>query len=132
MCLFNSGENARATGAMYMAGFVIECLLKALLLERHPNLQARIDRAKVSKSDATVHQLLFSHELDSMLAFLPEVRKKLGTMGEVSGEAAWRRLRAICEQWTVYARYSPKRATREEARRFLETISEVKEWLKQL
>lgn len=130
ICLFNSRENARATGAMYMGGFVIECLLKALLLERHPNLRARVDRAKASKSDAAVHRLLFGHELDAMLAFLPEVRRKFGAMEE--GKARWGRFRAICEQWTVYARYSPQRATREEARRFLETIREVKEWLKRL
>lgn len=35
-CLLKSGENERANGAMYLAGFVIECHLKACLLEVHP------------------------------------------------------------------------------------------------
>ena len=47
-CLFENQNNARATGAMYMGGFVIECLLKAVLLERHPNLQIPVDRIGLS------------------------------------------------------------------------------------
>jgi hypothetical protein len=128
MCLFNSGENARATGAMYMGGFVIECLLKALLLERHPNLQGPVDAARLSHSDGEAHHLLFGHRLDEMLDFLPEVRTKFTAMGT----GAWERFWTVCEEWTVYARYSPKQAKRQEAGRFLRTIEEVKEWLKHL
>ena len=69
-CLLASKRNARMSGAMYIGGFVIECLLKALLLERHPNLQVGLDRAKLSASDREVHTLLYSHDLDQMLAFL--------------------------------------------------------------
>src|SRR5579859_7627262 len=66
-CLLASNDSARATGAMYMGGFVIECLLKALLLERHPNLQSPVGPAKLSRSDRGAHDLLFSHELDLIL-----------------------------------------------------------------
>lgn len=34
--LRRTGENARANGAIYLGGFVIECLLKAKLLEEFP------------------------------------------------------------------------------------------------
>ena len=73
VCLLESGENARATGAMYVGGFVIECLLKALLLERHPNLIGSVDPAKLSASDRRLFELLYSHELDEMVLYLPEV-----------------------------------------------------------
>ena len=109
-CLLKSGDPARANGAMYMGGFVIECLLKALMLERHPNLQAVLDPASLSSSDSRVHRLLYSHELDEMLGYLPEVEKKLKTVGSVNGRSVWHSFRAICEQWTVYARYSTKQA----------------------
>jgi len=130
MCLLNSGENARTNGAMYMGGFVIECLLKALLLERHPNLQVPTDLAKLSPSDREVHSLPFSHELDAMLGFLPEVEKKLNVITDVDGRPVWPRFRAVCEQWTVYARYSPKLAKAQEGERFLNTIREVKQWMR--
>src|SRR4051812_15718910 len=70
LCLFESGDSARATGAMYMGGFVIECLLKALLLERHANLQGPVDPSRLSLSDKEVFRLLYvSHALDEMLIF---------------------------------------------------------------
>lgn len=96
--LLDSGNAERATGGMYMAGFVIECLLKALLLERHPNLGKPVDPAKLSKSDREVHQLLFSHELDDMLGFLPELEKKLACVKTKSGDSVWRAFNTICEQ----------------------------------
>jgi hypothetical protein len=133
ICLFESGAAARTNGAMYLGGFVIECLLKALLLERHSNLQSKVDPAKLSSSDKEVFRLLFtSHELDAMLAFLPEVESKLKALQLSGVPAIWERFRAVCEQWTVYARYSPKLADREDARAFLDTIREVKQWLKEL
>ena len=38
--LRETGQNARANGVMYLGGFVIECLLKAQLLERFRWLQS--------------------------------------------------------------------------------------------
>jgi hypothetical protein len=131
-CLRDSGKQERANGAIYMAGFVIECLLKALLLERHPNLQKPADPAKLSESDREVHGLLYSHELDDMLGFLPELEKKLANVKTKSGRSAWKEFNGICEQWTVYARYAPTSARLEEARSYLETIEEVKKWLREL
>lgn len=132
ICLLKSGDSARANGAMYMGGFVVECLLKALLLERHPNLQNSVDPAKLSKSDAEVHRLLYGHELDAMLNFLPEVEAKLKGLETLEHRAVWHPFLAVCEQWTVYARYSPSHARKSDAEEFLETVKEVKQWLKEL
>jgi hypothetical protein len=101
--LLGTGQNQRSNGAMYMSGFVIECLLKALLLERHPNLQRPVDPATLSKPDRSVHGLLYSHDLDEMLGFLPEVRSKLESLAGPGGESPWRRFNGVCAQWTVYA-----------------------------
>jgi hypothetical protein len=131
-CLRDSGRQERANGAIYMAGFVIECLLKALLLERHPNLQKPVDSARLSQSDREVHGLLYSHELDDMLGFLPELEKKLSGLRMRSGESVWKQFNDICEEWTVYARYSPANAKLEDARQYLGTVEEVKKWLKEL
>jgi hypothetical protein len=131
MCLLESAENARATGAIYMGGFVIECLLKALLLERHPNLQQPVDPARLSKRDREVLEQLYGHELDVMLQFLPDVKRKLTRVADEQGRPLWRRFRGVCEEWTVYARYSTKLAAPDDAREFMGTVREVKEWLKE-
>jgi hypothetical protein len=131
-CLLDSGNQARPNGAIYMAGFVIECLLKALLLARHPNLQGKVDPAKLSESDKEVFGLLYGHALDEMVEFLPEVQVKLSGAKTKSGLSAWRELVAICEEWTVYARYSPQHAKLARAAEYLETVKEAKKWLNDL
>jgi hypothetical protein len=130
--LLDSRKQQHANGAIYMAGFVIECLLKALLLERHPNLQKPVDPAKLSRSDLEVFQLLYSHDLDDMLGFLPELEKKLSGVKTESGLSVWRDLNTICEEWTVYIRYASFAAKLDRAREYLDTVEEVKKWLKQL
>jgi len=130
-CLLDSGDAERATGAMYMAGFVIECLLKALLLDRHPNLQTPVDPAKLSESDREVFEALYRHELDAMLLFVPELEKKLTAVKTRSGRSAWRALNDMAEEWTVFARYSPATAKLEHARDYLATVEEVKKWLRE-
>ena len=131
-CLLESGDAGRVNGAMYLAGFVIECLLKALLLERHPNLSRPLDAAKLSALDRDVLALLYRHELDEMLAFLPEVEPKLRGVRTPDGTAVWVAFRAICEEWTVYARYSTAIAKPEQGRRYVDTVDEVRKWLKEL
>ena len=126
--LEQSGENERANGAIYMGGFVIECLLKALLLERQPNLQQPVDPAGLSVPDREVHKLIYqSHSLEEMLLFLSDIEIKFTQRDPVT----WARFRASCEEWTVYARYSPRSAPLADARDFLDTIEQVKEWLKE-
>jgi len=132
-CLTNSGNRDRANGAMYMAGFAIECLLKALLLDRHPNLKSEIDPARLSSSDKEVFDLMYrSHELDDTCGFLPELKEKLRRAKTKSGSSVWERFQDICAEWTVYARYSPRHAEIADAKRYLETVEEVKKWLKKL
>lgn len=116
-----------------MAGFVIEFNFKALLLERHRNLQSPVDPANLSASDREVHWLLFSsHALDEMLDFLPEVERKLAGVKTGSGRSAWAGLQEICEQWTVYVRYATAGTGKELSREYLDTVKEVQKWLTQL
>ncbi len=132
-CLVKSNDTDRANGAIYMAGLVIECLLKALLLDRHPNLRAGIDPARLTSSDKEAFNLIYQrHELDDMCGFIPELEKKLSDVKTKSGLSAWREFENICEEWAIHARYSAQFATLAKARRYLETVEEVKKWLKEL
>ena len=114
-----------------MGGFVIECLLKSLLLDRYPNLEKALDPAKLSSADRKIFGYLYGHELDLMLDALPDVQRKLTRVAGTFGKALLFRLREICDQWTVHARYSTRQAKIAEARDFLDTVSEVKKWLKE-
>ena len=131
-CLLNSGDPQRSNGAIYMAGFVIERLLKALLLERHPNLQKPVDPATLSRSDREIFRMLSSHDLDEMQQFLPEIQPKLLDLKTGKGQSVWKAFRDICEEWSVYARYSTVQAKVEQDERYLDTVDEVRRWLKEL
>jgi len=128
-CLLASEDRSRCNGAMYLAGFAIECQLKALLLERHKNLAVRSILPTLSESDRSVRRLLYNHELDEMLDYLPEVQEKIV---EIFGMEQWVRFQGICAQWTVLARYSTYRPTRVEASGFIDDIQEVLKWVTHL
>lgn len=124
-----TGENERANGAMYLAGFVIECLLKAHLLERFPHLGPR--PAPADENERRIWSLLFRlHDLDEMLEHLPELRARLQTTQSPHGGNILSRLKTICGSWTVFARYSPRSATIREASSFLGLVRELKKWLR--
>jgi hypothetical protein len=132
-CLLDSGDPERTNGAIYIAGFTIECLLKAMLLERRPNLSLPVDVSRLSVQDREAFDLLYrQHDLAAMLQFLPEVGAKLRAMESRGGGGAVRAFRDACAEWTVYIRYSPRHASRAEAVRFVESVQEVQTWQSEL
>jgi hypothetical protein len=129
--LCKSNENERANGAMYLAGFVIECLLKAALVERFAWLQSVRSPQRLSESDREIWSLCFrSHDLDDILAHVPEMTRRLSSLPRESPGAVLDNLKSICGSWTIFARYSPHSATIHEAAKFLAHVKELKEWLK--
>src|SRR6266446_9322918 len=71
-------HNARANGAIYLGGFVIECLLKAMLIEKFRWLQNSTFPATRTEGERRVWWLCHrSHDLEAILSYLPEVRQKL-------------------------------------------------------
>jgi hypothetical protein len=125
-CLVNSAESQRANGAIYIAGFVIECLLKALLLDRYPNLRSPVDPVKLSPRDREIFDLLYSHELDVMIGFLPDIKPKFMAV------SVWKEFNDIRAEWTIYVRYSPTQEKVDRAKQYLATVKEAKKWLKAL
>src|SRR5690606_28817708 len=101
--LRKSGENARANGVFYLGGFVLECLLKARMLETYPLMKGRRSPEGLSESDRALWFLIYrSHELETILGYLPGIERKLQAIDTLLR----RRLAAICAEWTVFARYS--------------------------
>src|SRR5258706_858828 len=77
--------NARANGAIYLGGFVVECLLKAMLVEKFRWLQNSSFPLTRSEEERRIWWLCHrSHDLEAILSYLPEVRFKL-SRGEQRG-----------------------------------------------
>ena len=131
--LRRTGKNARANGAMYMAGFVIECLLKARLLEKYSWLQNARNIGALPKTDLMLYNLCYRmHDLTAILDRLPEVKQRLMNLNSFCCQKGrlYSMLESVVSRWTIFARYSPRMATMQEAGDFVRQIKEIKEWLK--
>lgn len=125
--LRQTGKNARANGAIYLGGFVIECLLKARLLDAHPWLQNAGSPAGRSHRDQRLWSLCYrSHDLDLILAELPDIEQRLAQNEQRGGHRLRGALKSICASWTVQARYSPHTADMRYAQDFLNQIREIR------
>lgn len=130
LALWRTGQNARANGALYLGGFVIECLLKAKLLERFHWLQSAGSPEGRSREDQQLWSLCYrSHNLGDILAHLPTVVARIGRLEQRESSRLMQSLKSVCGQWTIFARYSPYTADIDDARSFLGQVEELKTWL---
>jgi len=132
-CLLQKGQNARANGAMYLAGFVIECLLKAKLLEKYQWLQIAGNTGNLTTDDRRLYDLCYRmHDLAAILDHLTELGEHLKNLNSFRYEKGrlYSMLKSVVGRWTIFARYSPQMAPMQEAGDFVRQIKEIKEWLK--
>ena len=128
--LCDTNDNARANGTQYLAGIVLDILLKAQLIVKHRQI-ARKRSHELKDAERRVWSLIWrSHDLGGMLSELRGVSAAVEKQGKRAGKPYLEWLQGICAAWTVYARYSTKSATIEEAREMLERVRQLKEILK--
>ena len=128
--LCDTGKNSRANGAAYLVGFVSEILLKARLVEKWPNI-ARKRQHEVADAEQQIWRLIWrQHDLEVMLAFLPDLVVALKKRGERDHHDYAQDLKKLCATWTIQARYSPNSILLKEARDMLDRIRRLKELLK--
>jgi len=113
--------------AMYLAGFALECRLKALLLEKLTFSRAM----RVAVPEETEYRRLIfqSHDLSAMHGQLPDLMTKLEKKDREHQTNTLSLLRQVCGEWTIFARYSPASATRAEAKLFIERVEDLKNWI---
>jgi len=105
-CLLNSPK-ARYNGAVYLCGLVLDCLLKARLLEKHSHLAAATPD-RLSPRDRHLWNLVFrSHELEVLLHELPDVMVILSSREQQGSHRLRTALRSLCARWNIQLRYSP-------------------------
>jgi hypothetical protein len=130
VALVETGDNARANGAQYLAGIVIEILLKGQLLKRYPSAASKMVD-DLSPDESEVWKLIWrSHDLGDILDRLPLLRASLAERSRRAGTPYLRWLTGICERWTIHARYSPHTSTMSDAKEMLKRVRTLKELIK--
>jgi hypothetical protein len=128
--LRDTDENARANGVAYLVGFVVEILLKARLVDKYASI-AKKRQHLLAESEREPWSLIWrSHDLEAMLAEMPELEAALARKGQRSGTDYLGHLKKICATWTIQARYSAQSMMMSEAAQLLERVRSLKEELK--
>jgi hypothetical protein len=108
-----------ARGAAYLAGYAIECKLKAIAMEAFGcwTLQALADRLKVNEQD------VYTHGLEALLRHLP-------LYNNFKRSPVWRTdFAARVNTWKVSWRYDPHDWSQSEAQDFVASVERVYKWL---
>lgn len=113
----------RWRGAMYLAGYSVECLLKTKLMQmfdcRHlRELEEELIRRKALPAQATV----FTHQLEVLL----RLTKALDRLRQ--NEENWRSFN-IVNRWVPAWRYTADLANKDDATDFVEAVKMVSQWI---
>lgn len=118
--LYNAG---RWRGAMYIAGYAIECLLKAKLMEQYGGLHlAGLQEKLVERRQIGESQTLFSHELTFLLGLTGALPRLLM---DRDGQKSFR----LVNQWVPAWRYNVRCTGREDADDFLKAVESIQQWI---
>jgi hypothetical protein len=114
-CSPNS-RSAQATEVIYLGGYAVECILKALLLSRfrtrrHPSIEKMF-----------VEEV--RHNLDLLRKKLTELKKK----PVVFPQKMERTLRSVRSLWSPHLRYDAKLTLTEEASDFMNMVDDIVGW----
>jgi HEPN domain-containing protein len=118
--LFNAG---RWRGVMYMAGYAVECLLKAKLMQKYScrtlhELEDELQRRGILAEHTTV----FIHHLELLLRLtqpLDQLRQH---------RMLWPQF-ALVNRWIPAWRYTADMANRQDAADFLAVVAQIMQWL---
>ena len=113
----------RWRGAMYLAGYAVECLLKAKLMRMFGHLRlSDLEKELLDKRLLAAKSTVFTHQLEELLRLA----------------RGWDRLRSNPQRWASFTianrwipawRYSPDLASRDDAEAFLEAVDETVRWV---
>ena len=118
--LFNA---SRWRGAMYMAGYSVECLLKTKLMQRYGcrtlrELEDELQRRGVLAEHATV----FTHHLELLL----RLTQRLDSLRQ--NRILWPQF-TLVNRWIPAWRYTADTANRQDAADFQEAVEQLMQWI---
>lgn len=113
----------RWQGAMYMAGYAVECLLKTKLMQRYRcRTLNQLDEALVKKGQVAADWSIYSHELVAMMNLL-------GCQEQIQADRAMRRHFSFIGQWSPAWRYTSSPGTKTNANEFLFAVERMIHWI---
>ena|SRR5262245_59739674 len=116
--LFNHGFNL---DAVYLAGYVVECALKALILKWTPRNDFRAVLAKLTEAGARGHDFVYLKDL------LKERRGKRGAKDKGVFDTLAENLR-IVDTWSTALRYQVGVLKKKHAAHFLKATEAIQDW----
>lgn len=113
----------RWRGALYLAGYSIECLLKAKLMtifgcHNLLDLEDELQRRNLLAKNATI----FTHELESLL------RLTNGLHRLRQNALLWQSFNMV-NLWMPAWRYNPDLSSRDDANDYLEAVDKIRHWI---
>ena len=118
--LFNAG---RWRGAMYMAGYAVECLLKTKLMQRYSCRTLRELEDELQRRGALAeHATVFTHHLELLL----RLTQRLDQLRQ--HRMLWPQF-VLVNRWIPAWRYTADTANRQDAADFLEAVAQIMQWL---
>ena len=110
-------------GAMYMAGYAVECLLKTRLMHIYDckNLRELEDLLR-QRSILPVNRTVFTHQLEDLLRLTPGYNRLMRNREMLP-------LFNKVNQWTPNWRYTSKSTNRREAIEFMTSIESFMRWI---
>ena len=116
-------RGSRWRGAMYIAGYAVECLLKTKLMQIYGcqnlrDLEAVLQRRSVLSVGSTI----FTHQLETLFKLTPSYHRLQQNQNILS-------LFSVVNRWAPKWRYVSKRTTRDEAFFFISAVEQLMLWI---
>jgi len=116
-------NSVRCRGAMYLAGYSIECLLKTKLMQKFDCRNLReLEVELLRRGKLAAEAMIFTHQLEVLLR-LADARDRLR-----QSEEYWRMFNLV-NRWVPAWRYSPDLSNLEDATDFLDAVEKVSRWI---
>ncbi|MCE9528030.1 MAG: HEPN domain-containing protein [Planctomycetales bacterium] len=116
-------QKKRWRGAMYLAGYAVECLLKKQLMLKNGCFTLReLEEALKTKRQIASSASVFTHQIEPLF-------KLAGGLDRLrQNDKEWLHFNRVNE-WMPAWRYAATHTTREEAEDFIESVESLVKWI---
>ena len=114
---------SRWRGAMYIAGYAVECLLKTKLMQIYDCKNLReLDDVLQRRFALPVGGTIFTHQLETLFKLTPSYHRLQQNQEILSAFN-------VVNRWAPKWRYVSKQTTRDEATFFMNAVEKVMHWI---
>lgn len=116
-------KGSRWRGAMYIAGYAVECLLKTKLMQIYDcNNLRELDEVLQRRFALPAGSTIFTHQLETLFKLTPSYHRLQQNQNILS-------LFNVVNRWAPKWRYVSKQTTGDEAAFFMDAVEKVVHWI---